>query len=360
MPIFKIYKEEQKGFVHFFLLIAVFGVVALVATSNIPVTFTPTQNPNVKGVLIAKGGDDSGGSSGGGDSSSHDSDSSSSSGGSGSRSSDNSGDSGKTENSSTTSPQSVKNSSVQSTREVKTSQSNVKMEKENEKVESKETNEENKTTKANKLENENEIENELENEEVKEVELKAKDGELDIEVKEASGSTRKLSQNHGPSQNKSKKVKLTLGLQTGSSSADLNEKREVEIEADGNVLKISSKGIAAETNFPLSIDKNTGQLVVQTGNGPKVIRILPHQASQITLAAGVQNQIEDIEITENTTPSSADTIEFKIKGVKLGSLLGFIPVNSSVETKIGAQTGNINQVTEPLWLRLLSPFMQDI
>lgn len=422
----EIYSES--GFANLLILTLVFGLIGLIGISQTPISFTPSHNPNVEGVLLAKGGDDGGGggssggdssgssgsSSGGGSSSSSSSGSSdsnnsgsgNSSNNSGSSSSSGSGNSGGENNTSGTTaitnsspPARISNdsliectgpdgkhiqvpfkacadlnrqwnkSSFQFTaikktpppqkQESKVFPPKTEVKKSSVEVEVKVEAKKPEIEKEDKPENfEQEIENELENEEIKDFLFKPQGEELETEVHDATGAARKLNANKGPSSNSGqgslnsgKKIKLTLGHPEASEGG-----KEIELEADDNTLKLTSRGVKAETKFPISFDKTTGQLIIQTGNGPKPIRILPDQAAEIARSEGVQ-KTEKVEIVENTDTQSTSEVEFKISGTRAGSLLGIIPISGNVETEVSADNGQVTKVTEPLWLKILSPLI---
>lgn len=185
---------------------------------------------------------------------------------------------------------------------------------------------------------EDENEDEIEAPEMGEFEVKANEGQLEFEAKEASEAS-----------------KLARLRNANAIKVKLNE-RNIAFEAENDHINLKLGNIEAETRFPLTIDQVTGQLMVITPNGPRPIRVLPDQASDIAQNAGVQNKIEKLEILPS--PSSTDSVVIKLTGAKTGSILGIIPINQPVETEVGAQTGRIVSINEPFWLRLLSPFIR--
>jgi len=95
--------------------------------------------------------------------------------------------------------------------------------------------------------------------------------------------------------------------------------KEIEEELEDEGVKIASKSgkqafsknkIAALTDFPLSVDVNTRQLIVTTPAGQKVVTILPDQAVQNLLNTNIVNKI--------------DTQAGEIAGGELGDLTGTV------------------------------------
>lgn len=300
------------------LLLTVLGLGGLLLVANIRVSSSKPAANNIHGVFLAKDGGDSG-SSGSSDSGSHDSDSSKTSGSGGTSGS---GDSG-SKSSDTTSSQPPANPVFFTPKPSKKPEV-----KEDKKIEQE---------KEHALENE--VENELEDEEITKVEFKNVGGEIEIEAQDATGSA------HHRGEHKGKKAKVALRIREAT--------QEAELEVEGDKLNFEVNGGKATSNFPLTVDQN-GQLFVRTGKGLKQIRILPDEAAEIAKKAGVQNQIEKIELVENEIPNASEDVVFKLTGQRTGNLFGFIPVRAEVETEVGAQTGNVVKVNEPFWIRLLS------
>lgn len=120
---------------------------------------------------------------------------------------------------------------------------------------------------------------------------------------------------------------------------------ELEIEVRGATSSGKNK---FESKFPLSVVG--GQLMVATPGGFMPIRILPDQAAWIATTAGVQNEVEKIELAQDQNKQNI----FRIKGKKTGKLLGIIPVSAETETEVNAESGLVQSVNQPLWLRLFS------
>ncbi len=302
--------NSTKGFVPIFVLLAA-SVVVLAAIPVLKMTVTTKlpDNPSVQGVLIAKGDDQGEKSSGSGDSGKNESHDSGSSGGSSSNSSG--------EGSKPTTTQSSSQQKTKEKKEVETPRIKVetRIKLETEEVEDKE--------------DEVEIEDEVENPEVEQVDVKlATAGGLEVETEGTRSGKHKA---------------------TSSGIVVAN----LKIKSGKDKIEFESKGVLAGTNFPLTLDKTTGQLFVNTPSGPRLIRVLPDQASDIAQTAGVQTQIEKIELLE-----SEGNLTFDIKGKKTGILLGLFPISAEVESKIDPSTGQILSVTQPRWLQLLNSLIK--
>lgn len=326
---------RQKGLIHIPILILLITGVA------IGTAFLVNQNPNqdVKGTLIAHedsdDDSDSSGSSGRG---------SSGSGSSGSSKSDDdkssssgSGSSGSTSNQ-TTLPEGVRF-------ETKTSA-------EKQKTEIRFSEEERIKTKVEK----DKARIEVRSGGVK-VRYELKDGQLVVKVENEAGEELELEDEE---------------------IEQIEDEVEEELEDDG--IKIASAAgklavvknkFAASTNFPLSINPDTNELIVTTPAGQKVVTILPDQAVQNMLATNVISRLGTQAIVDaalqNQVASASAIIAlgvrnnvpiYEIPGIRDFRLLGFIPVSAPVTAVVSAETGKLVTAEQPLLTRivdLLSP-----
>lgn len=330
--------RTKNGFSPIFVVVII-GVIALLVASG-----KSSLQPKVKGLQLAEGGTSGGGStsgsSGGSDSGSHSGDSGGSTSGSGSSgsTSGSGGSTGGSDSGGSKSP-GPSGSGFSVSGKIGTGGTNKGVEIKNADVEIKSG----EVQTVKEKEDENEIENEIEKPEVEKVEIDSTEGALELELKEANT----------PENKKLGKVgNLKLKVRQGK------VEQELEFKAEGEKLIVEEQNIGAETNFPLTFDKATGQLIVTTPNGPRIIRVLPSRASLIAKNAGIQNEIDKIEIQRSSIQGTNEDVVLKLTGKKTGSILGLIDINAPVETEIGAQTGKVININEPFWLKLLSPFIQ--
>ena len=157
---------------------------------------------------------------------------------------------------------------------------------------------------------------------------------------------------------------------------EIENETEVELEEDGiKIATISEKpiltkdNIATLTDFPLTIDLGTNQLIVTTPIGEKVITVLPDQAVTNLLATNVISKVEQVSdqniIQELGNLNGIVTLEmrgqevvYKIKGSKTFKLLGFIPVDTAATTFVSIETGDLIAQEQSLLaniIDLLSP-----
>lgn len=140
---------------------------------------------------------------------------------------------------------------------------------------------------------------------------------------------------------------------------ELENEVEDELEDDDvrlvattdNRLALTQNQVAALTDFPLSINVETKELVITTPAGQKTVAVLPQQAVQNLLATGIVNKIEvppaDVANQDQLgTLTGVVKIEmrnnevvYRIKGTKTHRLLGLIPVPASTTAFVSADTG---------------------
>lgn len=140
---------------------------------------------------------------------------------------------------------------------------------------------------------------------------------------------------------------------------ELENEVEDELEDDDirlvpttdNQLALTQNKIAALTNFPLSINVETKELIITTPAGQKVVTVLPDEAVQNLLATGIINNIEtlptdtaiqdqlDILTGVVEIETRGDELVYKIKGNKTHFILGIIPVTTPVTAFVSTDTG---------------------
>lgn len=166
---------------------------------------------------------------------------------------------------------------------------------------------------------------------------------------------------------------------------ELFEEFEDELEDDDIKLATGSaqlgfiqKGNKVRTNFPLSVNPQTGELFVSTPAGEKVVAILPNVAIANMIAAGIITRtqtpqsppsVEPPGGTSSATPSAtvSPTVEgafigleefegkvvYKIDGVKDEKFAGFVPVSIKVKAIVSIENGELIDINQGFLTRLL-------
>ncbi len=129
---------------------------------------------------------------------------------------------------------------------------------------------------------------------------------------------------------------------------DFLKENEIEIASEDGKVKIERHGIEAHTEFPLSVDPTTRQLVVTTPAGQKSVTVLPDQAVQNMLSGGVLSTVASGSATPGVAPTTGVQLEmrngnlvYRIDGQKDLRFLGFIPVTTSTTAFVSPDSGQI-------------------
>lgn len=150
---------------------------------------------------------------------------------------------------------------------------------------------------------------------------------------------------------------------------------EEELEEDGIRLATDSAqpgfiqfGRRVRTNFPLSVNAETGELMVSTPAGDKIVAVLPEVAITNMIKAGILTRVvEEPPPPVEGTASAIDTggIElttvanqpvYLISGIKIQNFLGLVPVNFKIKTVVSAETGQLLDIQQGIFARVLDLF----
>lgn len=132
-------------------------------------------------------------------------------------------------------------------------------------------------------------------------------------------------------------------------------KTKIKLREVGNKFELEVEDTKAQSNFPLSVNSDTGELTVATGKGDKVVSVLPQEAIDSILGTKKFDQSLSTKIVEG---QSGD-VEYEIEAVKEKKLLGleFIKVKVSSVVRVSATTGETvseKQTLSSIILGLLS------
>ncbi len=155
-------------------------------------------------------------------------------------------------------------------------------------------------------------------------------------------------------------------LQTNAIDQINEALKEKDVEVSTSSAKgfaITSAGVQAETNFPLSIDPTTKSLAVTTPNGTTDVTTLPNQAVQNAVQQGHLTNV--LSTANQTTPNETagtNTLSlteldnkpvYAVQGVANKNLLGLFPVAFRKTVYVSAQDGQVVQVQQSLLNQLL-------
>ncbi|GIV44980.1 MAG: hypothetical protein KatS3mg035_2103 [Bacteroidia bacterium] len=142
------------------------------------------------------------------------------------------------------------------------------------------------------------------------------------------------------------------------------EKEGIKVTSEGAALLFSKNNITALSRFPLAISTETNKLIVTTPKGERIVAILPDAAVNQIIKLKI---IDSLEKTESHGPSErpAQGIElttkngeivYKILGKRTYRLFALIPIQSSLEAQVSAETGKVISVDKPIITRIIDFF----
>ena len=138
---------------------------------------------------------------------------------------------------------------------------------------------------------------------------------------------------------------------------EVGEQPEIEIEPhqDANKIKIATSGadrlqfsrnkVGAETKFPLSVNPETNELMVDTPKGTKVVTVLPDAAVQNILMNKVIDSVDNTSSESGKTvvnlSTDGDKTVYEMRGPKNKKVFGLFPVTIQKTVTVSTDTGAI-------------------
>lgn len=201
------------------------------------------------------------------------------------------------------------------------------------------------------------------------IEEKIRIGGLKIEIKTENGKVvTKIKDKEDNDVEVEDEVEDELQKQTD----DILEKDDIKIATGSAQLGFTEHGKKVRTNFPLSVNPATGQLMVTTPKGTKVVAILPSEAIQNMIKAGIMTSLDQPPVTDTNPPEGTSsavtsvlgaetelttedngTVVYKIKGIKNKNFIGLIPMNLKLTAVVSAENSQLISTQESFVTRIL-------
>lgn len=200
------------------------------------------------------------------------------------------------------------------------------------------------------------------------VKAKTEPGKTKIEIKTLTGEEIKT-------ETEREKYKLKLKSEAGilkleaetevGEKTELGEDDEIEIEdRDDDKIRVatgsseqemtfSRNRVRARTNFPLSVDLKTNELIVTTPNGVKRVTILPDQAIANLLANNVIDRLEPESETELELTEENGVTAYEVAGESDQKLLGMFNIKIKSKVRVSAETGEVVRTEKTVFDRLM-------
>lgn len=351
--------SSEQGFAHLLVIVGFLGIVVFVGSitaANVTTTKEFSQSDaQVKGVLLAKGGDDGGSDNRDslGSSNSGSKESSNSNADSGSGSSDSGGSSEKPSSS--------------------TSGSNINPATTTTKTEFKPTPTDNTSTapsiKAKTEESIGKQKTEIKFSETEKIKTRIENNRTRIDVYQEGIKVRYEMQDGRVTIKAEDEAGEELGLpeQEIFKIDERLSQTGIKVATDGGKLVVTRNNIGAVSNFPLQIDLNTNQLIASTPAGIKILTTLPDQAVQNMLAANVISKLNPQDLVKQAQSGDITSVKdivllgerngvpvYEINGLKEHKLLGFIPVTTQTTVFVSAETGQPVAQTQSILANIIN------
>lgn len=136
------------------------------------------------------------------------------------------------------------------------------------------------------------------------------------------------------------------------------EDEDISVSSEDGRMEIEHNAVRTRTNFPLSMDPITRELIVTTPNGEKTLAIMPDEALKNLFTEGVLTDA-------STSAALASALELKVvngnlvyevEGKKKQNLLGIVPVTIPRTVTVSALSGEVLSQTQSVLSSILSFF----
>lgn len=129
------------------------------------------------------------------------------------------------------------------------------------------------------------------------------------------------------------------------------ETQKLSIGLTDGKFSVRQKGFTALTDYPLTIDAESAHLVATTDSGDAFLSILPIEAAESTLRAGILSTV-----TNNTMEllSEDKNLQYKITGEKVFDILHVYEYRIPAEAYVSASDGSILKIDSSTWYRFMN------
>lgn len=131
--------------------------------------------------------------------------------------------------------------------------------------------------------------------------------------------------------------------------------RTINISLAGNQFVIEQAGVKAMTPYQINIDPTRQRITILTPTGYKFLSLLPADAVNILYRSNIITSLvsgSSVEISED----SGGNLYYQASGTKTVGIKDLYMFNAPVTAKISAVNGEVLEVNQPIWLKILSLF----
>jgi len=196
-------------------------------------------------------------------------------------------------------------------------------------------------------------------EQLKNLKLQTSDGKiLELQVNGREGATESKVEYDSENKELKVKVKNKVKSETETETENMEEDSELKIKVGGDGFKLTQGEYNALLNYPISVNEETGEVYVTTGNGSQIIlEEMPESIVNRARLADSVKSVDKVELNLVNKDTADSSLEYTVKGTKSQKLLGVFSVNIPISLKYSAQNGDLldsSQTTLNKILDLLS------
>lgn len=131
--------------------------------------------------------------------------------------------------------------------------------------------------------------------------------------------------------------------------------KKIGISLSDNQFVIEQTGIKAKTLYQINVEPQRSRITILTPTGYKFLMILPKDAVDILLKSKSITSLgtdRTVEISEDTNGN----LYYQINGIKQVGIKDVYMYDVPVSAKISVVNGDIMQLDQPIWVKILSLF----
>ena len=118
-----------------------------------------------------------------------------------------------------------------------------------------------------------------------------------------------------------------------------SENSKLHISVDGTNFKLVRDGVTAESSFPLTIDDESGQVLVQTPIGDIDLKTMPDTI--VSKAVSIDGMSEVVSVSIDDEKLETSNLQYVLTGFKSENFLGMFRVKFPTSLVYDVQTGEL-------------------
>jgi hypothetical protein len=132
--------------------------------------------------------------------------------------------------------------------------------------------------------------------------------------------------------------------------------KKISISLSGNQFVIEQAGIKARTYFQINVEPQNSKITILTPTGYKFLSMLPWDAVNILIRSKAITSLSS-DKTVDISEDMNGNLFYTISGIKQIGIKDVYTYDAPVSAKISVVNGEILEVDQPIWLKLLGLFV---